>query len=47
MGTVEPVLVGGFFWLGGNTLVVSVWKSVGNGFTGKVELNVWVARGRI
>ena len=37
MGTVESVLVGGLLWLGGNSLVVSVWRSVRDAFSGKTK----------
>ena len=41
--TVEPLLFGELLWPS-DSLVVSVWKSVGDGLTGKVERDVWVAR---
>ena len=40
---VEPVLFGGLLWLGVNSLVVIMWKSVRDGLIGKVELDMWVA----
>ena len=39
----EPVLFGGLLWLGVNSLVVIMWKSVRDGLIGKVELDMWVA----
>ena len=30
--------------VGGDSLLMSVWKSVGDGFTGKGESDVWVVR---
>ena len=40
----DPVFVGGLLWLGGISLVVSVWKYAGDGLTVKIESNVWVAK---
>ena len=41
---VELVFVGGLLWMGGDSVLVSVWRSVGVGFTGKGESDVWVVR---
>ena len=30
--------------MGGESLLLSLWRSVGGGFTGKGELDVWVVR---
>ena len=38
----EVVFVGGLLWMGGDSLLVPVWRSVGDGFTGKGESDVWV-----
>ena len=38
----EVVFVGGLLWMGGDSLLVPVWRSVGDGFTSKGELDVWV-----
>ena len=40
---VEPLLVGRLLQMGGNSLLVPVWRFVGDGLTGKVELDAWVA----
>ena len=37
---VESVLVGGLLWLGVNSLVVFVRRSLGDGLTGKAESDV-------
>ena len=44
VGTVELVCVGGLLRMSGKSLLLSVWRSVGSGFTGKVELDVWIVR---
>ena len=44
VGTVELVCVGGLLRMSGESLLLSVWRSVGSGFTGKGELDVWVVR---
>ena len=44
VGTVELVCVGGLLRMSGETLLLSVWRSVGSGFTGKRELDVWLVR---
>ena len=38
------MFVGGLLWMGGDSLLVPVWRSVGDGFTSKGELVVWVVR---
>ena len=40
----ELVCVGGLLRMSGKSLLLSVWRSVGSGFTGKVELDVWIVR---
>ena len=35
VGTVELVRVGGLLRMGGESLLLPVWRSVGGGFTGK------------
>ena len=42
VGTMEPVLDGGLLWMGDDPVLVSVWRSFGDGFTGKGELDIWV-----
>ena len=44
VGTMEPVLYGRRLWMGGGSVLVPVWRSLGDGFTGKGELDLWVAR---
>ena len=44
VGTVELVCVGRLLRMSGKSLLLSVWRSVGSGFTGKGELDVWVVR---
>ena len=44
VGTVELVCVGGLLRMSSESLLL-VWKSVGGGFTGKGELDVWVVWG--
>ena len=39
---IKLVLHGVLLWMGGDTVLVSVWRFIGDGFTGKWELNVWV-----
>ena len=40
VGTMESVLDGGQFWVGGDPVLVSVWRSVGDELTSKGELDV-------
>ena len=42
--TVELVCVGGLLRMGGESLLLPVWRSVGGGFTGRGEFDKWVAR---
>ena len=44
MGTVELVCVGGLLRMGGESLLLPVWRSFGGGFTGNEELDAWVVR---
>ena len=44
VGTVELVHFGGQLRMGGDSLLVPVWRSVGDGFTGKGESEVWLVR---
>ena len=44
VGTVELVCVGGLLRMGGEYPLLPWWRSVGGGFTGKGELDVWVVR---
>ena len=44
VGTMTLVLHGGLLWMVGDSVLVPVWRSVGDGLTGKGELYVWVAR---
>ena len=44
MGTVELVHVGRLLRMVGDSLLASVWRSVGDGFTGKGESDVCVVR---
>ena len=44
VGTVELVYVGRLSRKVGDSLLVCVWRSVGDGFTGKGESDVWVVR---
>ena len=44
LGTVELVCVGGLWRMGGESLLLPVWRSVGGGFIGKGELDAWVVR---
>ena len=41
---VELVFLGELLWMGGDSLLVLVWRSVGDGFTGKRESDVWLVR---
>ena len=43
VGMVELVYVRGLLRMGGDSLLVSVWRSL-DGFTGKGESDVWVVR---
>ena len=43
---VELVYVGGLLMIGDDSLLVPVWRSVGNGFTGKGNSDVWLVRAR-
>ena len=43
VGMVELVFVRGLLRMGGDSLLVSVWRSL-VGFTGKGESDVWVVR---
>ena len=44
VGAVELVCVGGLLRMGGESLPLSVWRSVRGGFNGKEELDAWVFR---
>ena len=44
VGTVELVCVGGLLRMSGESFLLSVWRSIGSGFTYKRELDVWVVR---
>ena len=44
VGTSELVCVGGLLTMGGESLLLPVWRSVGGGFIGKGELDAWVVR---
>ena len=44
VGAVKLVYVGGLLRMGDDSLLVPVWKFVGDGFTGKGELDVWLVR---
>ena len=44
VGTVELVCVGGLLRMGGESLLLPRWKSIGGGFIGKRELDAWVVR---
>ena len=43
-GTVGLVCVDRLLRMGGESLILYVWRSVGCGFTGKGKLDVWVVR---
>ena len=47
VGTVELVYVVRLLRMGGDALLVPVWISVGDGFTGKGASNVWLVRAGI
>ena len=40
VGTMELVLGGGLLWMDGDPVLVSVWRPIGDGLTGKEELDV-------
>ena len=42
VGTVELVCAGGLLRMGGESISLPVWRSVGGGLTGKGELDAWV-----
>ena len=42
VGTVELVYVGRLLRMGGDSLLVPVWRSVGDGFTGKGGTDICV-----
>ena len=42
--TVELVFLGGLLKIGGDSLLLLMWRSVRDGFTGKGESDVWVVR---
>ena len=44
MRMVELVYVGGLPRIGDDSLLVPVWRSVGDGFTGKGESDMWLVR---
>ena len=44
VGTVELVCVGGLLRMGGESLLLPVWRSVVVGFIGKGELDAWAVR---
>ena len=44
VGTVELVCVGGWLRMGGESLLLPAWRSVGGGYIGKGELDTWVVR---
>ena len=44
VGTMEPVLIGGLLWMGGNYSLVPMRSFVGDELTGKEKLDLWVAR---
>ena len=47
VATVDLVYVGGLLRMGGDSLLLPVWRSVGGGFTGKGELEAWVDCSRL
>ena len=47
VGTVELMYVGGLLRMGGGSLLVLVWRSVGDGFTDKGELDMWLVKAGI
>ena len=42
--TVELVFIGGLLRMGGESFLLSLWRSLGVGFIGKVELDAWAVR---
>ena len=44
VGMVQLVYIGRPLRMGSDSLLMPVWKSVGDGFTGKREADVWVIR---
>ena len=44
VGTVELVCVGGLLRMGGESLLLPVWRSIGGGLTKKEELGAWLVR---
>ena len=44
MEAVELVFIGRLLRMGGESLLLPVWRSVGGGFTGKGQLDAWVVR---
>ena len=44
VGAVELVCVRRLLRMGGESLLLPVWRSVGGGFTGKGEFDAWVVR---
>ena len=47
VGTMKLVCVGRLLRIGGECLLLPVWRSVGGGFTGKGKLDVWVVRAAV
>ena len=46
MGTVELVYFGGLLRINDDSLLVPVWRSVGDVLTGKGNSDVWLVRAR-
>ena len=44
VGMVELRFAGGLLRMGDDSLLLPVWRSVGDGFTGKEESDVWLVR---
>ena len=44
VGTVELLYFGRLLRMGGDSLLVPVWRSLGDGFTGKGESDTWLVR---
>ena len=44
MRTVELVCVDGLLRMSGKSLLLSMWRSIGNRFSGKEDFDVWVVR---
>ena len=44
VGTVDLVYVGGLLKMGGDSFLVPVWISVGDGLTGTGESDVWIVK---